>query len=179
MVLPDLLDAGLNAKFERFLAHVGARAGVECPQALALVGQHHAIDRERVRAGDFQQLCGAVKWKRQSHLRLSQWLIGLSVLGDESAADGEERALGQDCAVCIEGREPHAIGVFGAGAGRKHLIAMEEEVVGLVEVNRALSRKIDAPGSTDGGDRGFNGGWIDLRPARFPARPSRTARSVA
>ena len=140
-----------------------ARVGVECPQTLAFVGQHHAVNGERVRAGDLKQFCGAVKRIRQWYLRLARGLIGFSIFGNESATDGKEGALGDDCAVRVEGREPHPIGVLRAGAGRKHLVAMEEEVAGLVEGNRALSGKIDAPGRAHRRDRGFNGGGIDGR----------------
>jgi hypothetical protein len=46
-------------------------------------------------------------------------------------------------------------------AGRKHLVAMEEEVAGFVEGNAMRCSQKDAVRGADGGDGGIDSGGID------------------
>ena len=155
--LPDLRDALSHARLERRLA----RGRIGSALTLAFVSQHHAVDGERVAAGDVKKLGGAVKGKRQLRLGRARWRIGRALLGDETAAERKEGALRERRAVGVEGGEAETVGMRCAGAGRKHLVAMEEEIARLVEGDDVPARECDVPRGTDGGDGGRNGGGID------------------
>jgi hypothetical protein len=132
----------------------------------ALVLKHELADGESVSLGSGQQFRGTVKRKRDCRQPLGRGClrsirIGCNILGSESAANGKERALLGNCARRIEGSETEPVGMLSLRAGRKHNVAMEEEVIDLDERYRADSGKNDAPRHANLTDRRFDGGGID------------------
>jgi hypothetical protein len=79
----------------------------------------------------------------------------------------------------VERREPHAVGMLHLCAGRKHLIAMKDQVARLVEGDlERFPAKLYAPAARMAAtvDSMAAGSMVA---GSFPARPRRTARSVA
>ena len=76
----------------------------------------------------------------------------------------KECALIDDCVRGVESREADAIGMLRLRAGRKHDVAMEEQVAVFVEFNWLRSREVDTFfASANGGDCGINRRRVDRR----------------
>ncbi len=72
-------------------------------------------------------------------------------------------ALVLNGAAGIERSDAQAIGMLRVRAGRKHCVAMEEEIARFFEWNGALTGQRDAMGLANGGDRGRDVGRINGR----------------
>ena len=74
---------------------------------------------------------------------------GRTVLGNESTADGKERALLDNSAGRVESGEAQAVGMLRLRAGGNHHVAMEQKTALFVERNGERAGQIDAPRRAD------------------------------
>ena len=139
-------DAGLHDGPDAQQAGVDFR--VTAP--VALVAPHQIGDRAALAGGQLEQVGAGTKRQRQhgrvrrNHL-LQRAIVRDFVTDDEAAADGIVEPVRELGALCIEGREAHAVGVEW-----QCFAAVETEVGLLVERNRLLVEQSHAAFGADG-----------------------------
>ncbi len=170
--LPDVFNAGANARGER----LRRRLRLGGAQQRALVGEHYAVDRQPVGVRDSNQLGGAAEGKRKSAIGFAHRQMLCFILGDESTADGKESALDENFTLRGKGGESQTVGMLRVRVGRKHLVAMEDEIVRFIEGDRMRSGESDTPRGANGGDRGFDVFRIDG--GRFVAHQPEQNRAI-
>ena len=88
---------------------------------------------------------------------------GQNVFRNESSADRKERASLDHVARRAKRREPQSIRMLCRGAWRKHDVAVKQQIVDLIKMNRVRAGQFDPPSCANFSDCYVNCRRIDLR----------------
>ena len=118
-------------------------------QPRAFVRHHQLVDGQSLRTRNFQQLRRTVKGIRQPFLHLIRRSRLHAILDDESATNGKEGALidlGPCSVIC---RQPQTIRMLRARSRRKHDLALEEQILRLIESDTSYPCELELLRRTD------------------------------